>query len=94
MKKLLFIVLFAITFSSCEKDDICSDETTPRLVIEFYQIGDLTVKQNVSNLKVIAEGETIPVVLNESATGDSRFISNSSSIKIPLNIEDITTKYK
>ncbi|TDP59513.1 DUF6452 family protein [Flavobacterium dankookense] len=94
MKKLLFIVLFAITFSSCEKDDICSDETTPRLVIEFYQIGDQTVKQNVPNLKVIADGETIPVVLNESATGDSRFLSNSSSIKIPLNLEDTTTKYK
>ncbi|HOD10268.1 MAG TPA: DUF6452 family protein [Flavobacterium sp.] len=94
MKKLLFILLFTITFSSCEKDDICSDETTPRLVIEFYQIGDLTVKQNVSNLKVIADGETIPVVLNEDASGNSRFISNSSSIKIPLNIEDTKTKYK
>ena len=38
MKK--FICLFLIVIFSCEKDDICSDttQTTPRLVIEFYDL--------------------------------------------------------
>ena len=85
MKKLLFILLFTITFSSCEKDDICSDETTPRLVIEFYQIGDLTVKQNVSNLKVIGY---------EPASIDTLDFNGVSKIAIPLNLEDTKTKYK
>lgn len=85
MKKLLFIVVFAITFSSCEKDDICSDETTPRLVIEFYQIGDLTVKQNVSNLKVIGY---------EPASADTLDFNGVSKIEIPLNLEATKTKYK
>ena len=85
MKKLLFILLFTITFSSCEKDDICSDETTTRLVIELYQIGDLTVKQNVSNLKVIGY---------EPASIDTLDFNGVSKIAIPLNLEDTKTKYK
>ena len=33
-----FIYLFLIVIFSCEKDDICSDtkQTTPRIVLEFY----------------------------------------------------------
>ena len=85
MKKLLFIVLFAITFSSCEKDDICSDETTPRLVIEFYQIGDQTVKQNVPNLKVIGY---------DPASTDTLDFNGVSKVEIPLNLEATKTKYK
>ena len=35
-----FIYLFLIVIFSCEKDDICSEttQTTPRLVIEFYDL--------------------------------------------------------
>jgi len=41
-----FLCLFLIVIFSCEKDDICADtvQTTPRLVIEFY---DLTAPDNV-----------------------------------------------
>ena len=56
MKKiqLLFICLFSISFSSCEKDDICeaTTPTTPKLVIEFYDVLNRTVKKNVNNLAV------------------------------------------
>ncbi|MCZ8143720.1 DUF6452 family protein [Flavobacterium sp.] len=53
---LLLPVLFV--FSGCEKDDICSDTTptTPRLVIEFYDVSNLTQTKNVSNLVLKANG--------------------------------------
>ena len=56
MKKILSLLLIAIILSSCEKDDICSDETTPRLVVEFYDVANPSTVKNVFNLKVKADG--------------------------------------
>jgi hypothetical protein len=40
MKK-IFLSLFVFSLLGCEKDDICSDETTPRLIIEFFNIHEI-----------------------------------------------------
>jgi hypothetical protein len=86
MKKiqLLFICLFSITFSSCEKDDICeaTTPTTPKLVIEFYDILNPTVKKNVTNLAV-----------KELNTATSISFTGSSKIQIPLRTSQDLTKY-
>jgi hypothetical protein len=82
MKKIyLFLVIIAFSLFGCEKDDICSDETTPRVIIEFYNISNPTVKLNVTNLKVtgIDESEDLDV------------FSGVSKIELPLkNTNDIT----
>ena len=86
MKKiqLLFICLFSITFSSCEKDDICeaSTPTTPKLVVEFYDSINPTVKKNVTNLAV-----------KEINSTTSLTFTSTSKIKIPLRISQDFTKY-
>ena len=86
MKKiqLLFICLFSISFSSCEKDDICeaTTPTTPKLVIEFYDVLNRTVKKNVTNLAV-----------KEVISTTSLAFTGSSKIQIPLRITQDLTKY-
>jgi len=75
-------------FSSCEKDDICdaATPTTPRLIIEFYDVANPAVLKNVTNLKVIGLDNEEGVILNETATIDGlRYISNANTIGIPLN---------
>lgn len=95
MRKILILLLIAtFTFSSCEKDDICdaNTPTTPRLVIEFYSIKDPAILKKVTNLKVIGDGKTEGIVFN-SATDDSKYLTNGSTISIPLKTDMNTTKY-
>jgi len=86
MKKIiiLFIVL-SIAFSSCEKDDICAETTatTPRLIIDFYDITNPTLTKNVTNLGIIAEGLNTVILFN----GVSR-------IEVPLDITKDISKYQ
>ncbi len=87
MKKTLsLLLLLIITSSSCEKDDICdaATSTTPRLVIEFYDINNPSVLKNVSNLSVIGEGMTEALLQN----------SNANTISIPLKTTENTTSYR
>lgn len=95
MKKIVTIlILVFFTSSSCEKDDICdaNTPTTPRLVIDFYNITTPSVKKNVTNLKVIGEGMTEGIVFNPGEAGEAQYLANGSSISIPLKTDvDETT---
>ncbi|WP_304198287.1 DUF6452 family protein [Flavobacterium alvei] len=96
MKKILSILLLVIvTSSSCEKDDICdaNTPTTPRLVIDFYNITTPSVKKNVTNLKVVGDGMKEGIVFNSSATGDDQYLTSGTSISIPLKTDANSTKF-
>lgn len=85
MKKLiLFLLVLSISFSSCEKDDICEETTatTPKLIIEFYDILNPTVLKNVTNLKVKEDEST-------------KFLdfTDKSKIQLPLKTNEDSTKY-
>lgn len=86
MKKIqfLFFCLLTITFSSCEKDDICeiTTATTPQLIIEFYDILNPTIKKNVTNLSV-----------KEINTTASLAFTGTNKIQIPLRTSQDLTKY-
>ena len=75
MKKIFLLLLASFFLSGCEKDDICDETTptTPKVVIEFYDIANPTVLKNVVNLGVIAPGFT-----------NGFGFANASSIKVPL----------
>lgn len=85
MKKIFLLVLIAFAFSSCEKDDICdaNTETTPRLILEFYDKTNTTELKNVTNLLVSGVGQITDL---ETYTGVSK-------IELPLKITDDVTNY-
>lgn len=86
MKKiqLLIICLLSISFSSCEKDDICeaTTPTTPKLVLEFYDFLNPAVKKNVTNLAVKEINTTTTLAFN-----------GTSKIQIPLKTNQDLTKF-
>lgn len=87
MKKIILLV-FAITlsFSGCEKDDICDGNTpsTPKLIIEFYDFTNQTVLKNVTNLRVTENGVIDSSPLPFTAV---------SKIQLPLKTTIDLTKY-
>ena len=85
MKQLFLLLFINVFFSSCEKDDICDTNTptTPKIVIEFYDVANPTTLKNVTNLGVIAPGFT-------SGFG----FTATSKIKVPLKtFEDSSVLY-
>lgn len=87
MKKIVLLLLLVLTFSACEKDDVC-DETasvTPRVILEFYDFSQPTVLKNVSNLEAHATDE------NENDT--LKIFTAVSKIELPLNPIAATTTY-
>lgn len=103
MKKIISLVLlFTFGLSSCEKDDICdpTTPTTPRLVIDFYDIADATLLKKVTNLKVVgidSKGNDLSegIIFNENGSTDTKYYANGvSTISIPLKTNDTITSYK
>src|SRR5680860_1887398 len=86
--KIPFIILLGIlAFSACEKDDICIDADTPRLVIQFYDVLDTTQSKDVQNLVVIGLDEmglrdTIPNVALDSIILPLRTNATSTSFTL------------
>lgn len=78
-----------LLFSSCEKDDICIEETpkTPLLFIEFYDVENPTTPKAVNNLEVRAEA-----FLTDTTHVPLRF-NNVTFIKIPLDVTQNSTTY-
>lgn len=84
IQKWLFLAGFIIMAQGCQKDDICPEgtETTPLLVIEFYDAQDPSRLKAVQNLLVKASGEEI---YSGPAT--------ANTIRIPLKTNDNVTEY-
>ena len=86
MKKLLLLLAaVAWTSTSCEKDDICDQNTatTPRLIIHFYDVNNPTLDKTVTNLAIVGEGLTEAILFN-----------GVSVIQVPLKTTFDVTKYK
>lgn len=82
MKKLLISIIIFTTVISCQKDDICIDPVTPKLVIRFYDNDNPTTYKSVPNLYVWAQDL------------DSIYVNKTTdSIAIPLNPADDFTIY-
>ncbi len=76
MKKYFFIVLIFIgLISACEIDDICTDPTTPNLVLRFYDATSTSTLKVTDSLYIWAVGRTDSIFKNQV----------TDSIAIPLN---------
>ena len=82
MKKIVALLLIAISLSGCEKDDICTDTTTPRLILEFYDISNPSILKPVVNVLITGEGQAALGTFN-----------GVSKIELPIDITHDTTKY-
>jgi len=89
-KSILHITIFIsllFLFLACEKDEICIEETTPRLVIRFFDKDDPDELKVVRNLRVEIDGIE-DVFINESIT------VFTDSISIPIKVTEDLTKFK
>ena len=78
--KLIILTMSFLIIISCEKDDICPDstQTTPQLVVAFYDALDPQQSKTVESLAVYAIKES-ELILIENING-----INTDSIAIPL----------
>ena len=86
MKKIVaLIIVMTMAFSSCEKDDICDANTgtTPRLIVDFYDVTNPTLAKNVTNLAIVGDGMTTGILFN-----------GVSKIEVPLDIDANLSKYQ
>lgn len=84
MKKIVLILIMIASLNSCERDDICpeSTPTTPRLVIDFYDLQDQTQPKTVTNLLVQGIGNDTAILY-----------SAAESIAIPLRTDASETSF-
>ena len=84
-QKCLFLIGLFYIFSGCQKDDICppETETTPNLVIEFYDAEDPSRLKAVENLVVRATDR------EETFLGPV----TTNTITIPLRTNENFTEY-
>jgi len=100
MKKFLNIivaVVIAFSFSACEKDDICASttQTTPRLVISFFDRDNPDVEKSLSRLSAKAVGEAEPIVFfPDNLIGNERFQTSANTISLPLRLTGTETVYE
>jgi len=78
------VLLIGLLSWNCEKDDICSESTstTPRLIVQFYNIDSPSTEKTVTNLLVTTnDGQTL-----ETFNGVSK-------IELPLRTLEDQTQY-
>ena len=89
MKKCFLLLILIIC--SCEKDDVCSENapTTPRLVIEFYDIAAPEKTKIVPGLKAFGVDEN-----NEEVEINNETVLNRTILTVPLDINNSQTQFK
>jgi len=87
MKKIIALILLLFTLTNCEKDDICSEDTstTARLYIEFYNSVNPDSRKNVFNFRV--QG-----VDNENVLEDYN-VTTANSVYLPLKTTENETQF-
>lgn len=84
MKKyLILLLILCFSLINCEKDDICIEATTPKLIIVFYNDSIPADKKKVDSLTVWAEGKA-NIYENKSI----------DSITIPLDLAKNSSLYQ
>ncbi|MBT8316195.1 MAG: hypothetical protein HKP59_01060 [Lutibacter sp.] len=81
-KNLILMALLFLAILSCEKDDICIEDTTPNLVLRFYDNENQTEVKQITDLTVWA------------INYDSIYVNESlDSIAAPLDLNQNATTY-
>ena len=87
-KQFIYFILIVVTLlsiSSCERDDICIDDTTPNFILRFFDTEDPTEFKTVNQLSVKSIASVI--------AGDSLVFTSQDSITIPVNVTENNIQY-
>ena len=88
--RLLYSLILILLIFSCESDDICAESTnsTPRLIITFYDAENIETRKDVENLAIYAIKDGQLTLINEinGITTDS--------INIPLRNDQSVSNFK
>lgn len=73
----------------CERDDICPEDisTTPRLILEFFDVSNQENNKNVPRLFVQGVGNTVPL---SDYDGDAA----ASTVELPLKTDENFTTFR
>ncbi|MFO7674502.1 MAG: DUF6452 family protein [Lutibacter sp.] len=82
-KYLILLIILSFTLVNCEKDDICIETTTPKLIVVFYNNEIPATKKAVTSLTVSVEN-----------LGNIYENKSIDSIAIPLDLTKNSTLYK
>ena len=85
IKNTLLLILL-LTGLACEKDEICLEEITPKLILRFYDQNDPDEFKSVRNLKINIEGI-------EGDYTDTSISSLTDSIAIPIKVSANMTRF-
>ncbi|MCB0383658.1 MAG: hypothetical protein KDD05_10305 [Psychroserpens sp.] len=91
LKSILYslIILVATSTISCERDDICPQDvpTTPRLLLEFYDVSNQENIKTVPNLFIQGIGNS------EALTGFSG-TTGITEVQLPLKTDENSTSFR
>ncbi|WP_052461075.1 DUF6452 family protein [Psychroserpens mesophilus] len=89
IKKVGFVVLIFATLSTCERDDICPEDipTTPRLILEFYDVS------NQENTKIVPDLFIQGIGNSQVLTGFSGS-SDILEVQLPLKTDENSTSFR
>ncbi len=88
MKKYVILLSTMICILACEKDIICIEDTTPYLIIRFYDDDSPQFTKDVVNIKVELEG------IEGFYEDESTITQFTDSIAIPIQITEDLTRFK
>jgi len=92
MKKFWLFCWFSVFFLGCEKDDICIEpNTTPRLIIDFYDSQNTSVLKQVANLVVQGEGAISTLNFNLVTRIELPLKTNENFTQYTLNINSTSS---
>lgn len=108
IKKISFLIILAATFTACEKDEICIEEGTPKLIIRFYDAANRNTLKNVSDITIFIEGIeeeyikitsptdsiAIPVKVTEDITRLQFVLGGNITNDIPDNLDIVSLNYR
>lgn len=88
IKRISLAVFLLATVCTCERDDICPEDvpTTPRLILEFFDVSNQENNKNVPNLRVQGVG-------NDEALSDFTGSSAVSEVELPLKTDESSTSF-
>lgn len=83
--KVFFVLMLMLVNFGCERDEICLEEITPKLILRFYNENNTNELKRVQGLIVNIEGI-------EGDYEDESITVFTDSIAVPLRVTDNSTK--